>query len=169
MERDVAMRKIKLWAAPTLVTVLWLTDFVHHVSPAIIAMALALIAFLPFINVLDADDMQKANLLPVFFVAAALSMSTVAEQTGALKLLTDSFFGDLQPLLSNKLLAIPALYWGGFVYHFATASEISMLATSLPVLMEFAKTNHLDVLWIGMVWSFSAGGKLQTRRGQEYR
>ena len=140
--------------------ILWLTDFIHHVSPAIIAMALALIAFLPFVNVLDADDMQRANLLPVFFVAAALSMSTVAEQTGALKLLTDSFFGDLQPLLANKLLAIPALYWGGFVYHFATASEISMLATSLPVLMEFAKTNHLDVLWIGMVWSFSAGGKL---------
>jgi anion transporter len=113
-----------------------------------------------FVNVLDADDMQRANLLPVFFVAAALSMSTVAQETGALKLLTDSFFGDLQPWLANKVIAVPALYWGGFIYHFATASEISMLATSLPVLMEFAKANHLNVLWIGMVWSFSAGGKL---------
>ena len=26
--------------------------------------------------------------------------------------------------------------------------------------MQFAKANHLDVLWIGMIWSFSAGGKL---------
>ena len=55
---------------------------------------------------------------------------------------------------------VPALYSGGFVYHFGTASEISMLATSLPVLMEFAKSHALDPLWVGMIWAFSAGGKL---------
>jgi solute carrier family 13 (sodium-dependent dicarboxylate transporter), member 2/3/5 len=143
-----------------LAIVLWLTDFIHHVSPTMIALLLALAAFLPFVDILDAKDMQRANLLPFFFVAAALSMSQVAQETGALKLLTDSFFGGLQPWLSNKVLAVPALYWGGFVYHFATASEISMLATSLPVLMEFAKSHHLDPLWIGMIWGFSAGGKL---------
>src|SRR6185436_19565643 len=136
---------MKSTALSLLAIVLWLTDFIHHVPPSVIALSLALVAFLPFVNVLEAEDMQKVNLMPVFFVAAALSMSAVAQQTGALKLLTDSFFGDLQPLLSNKLLAVPALYWGGFFYHFATASEISMLATSLPVLMEFAKNNHLDV------------------------
>ena len=98
--------------------------------------------------------------MPVFFVAAALSMSNVAQETGALKLLTDFFFGGMTPMLQNPVVAVPALYWGGFVYHFATASEISMLATSLPVLMEYAKTNHMDVLWVGMIWAFSAGGKL---------
>ena len=35
-----------------------------------------------------------------------------------------------------------------------------MLATSLPILMEFAKSHGLDALWIGMVWTFAAGGKL---------
>lgn len=139
---------------------LWMTDFIHHVPPSVIALALALVAFLPYVNVLEAEDMQKTNLMPVFFVAAALSMSNVAQATGALKLLTDFFFGWLTPLLSDPILAVPALYWGGFVYHFATASEISMLATSLPVLMEFAKTNNMDVLWVGMIWAFSAGGKL---------
>jgi anion transporter len=143
-----------------LAIVLWLTDFIHHIPPSVIAMSLALIAFLPFVNVLDAEDLQRVNLMPVFFVAAALSMSQVAQDTGALKLLTNYFFGGLEPFLSNRVLAVPALYWGGFVYHFATASEISMLATSLPVLMEFAKARHLDPLWIGMIWAFSAGGKL---------
>jgi len=143
-----------------LAILLWLTDFIHHVSPTMIALSLALVAFLPFINILDAGDMQRVNLLPFFFVAAALGMSQVAQETGALKLLTDSFFGGLQPLLANKIIAVPALYWGGFLYHFATASEISMLATSLPVLMEYGKANHLDVLWIGMIWGFAAGGKL---------
>jgi di/tricarboxylate transporter len=126
----------------------------------VIALALALAAFLPFVNVLEVEDMQRTNLMPVFFVAAALSMSNVAQATGALKLLTDFFFSGVTPFLADKVLAVPALYWGGFIYHFATASEISMLATSLPVLMEYAKSNHLDPLWIGMIWAFSAGGKL---------
>ncbi|HXJ00479.1 MAG TPA: SLC13 family permease [Micropepsaceae bacterium] len=139
---------------------LWMTDFIHHISPSVIALALALAAFLPFVNVLEPEDMQRVNLMPVFFVAAALSMSNVAQATGALKLLTDFFFGGVTPFLSDKILAVPALYWGGFVYHFATASEISMLATSLPVLMEYAKANHLAPLWVGMIWAFSAGGKL---------
>ncbi len=143
-----------------LAIILWLTDFIHHVSPTMIALLLAMAAFLPGIDILNAKDMERANLLPFFFVAAALGMSQVLQQTGALKLLTDSFFGGLQPWLASKTLAVPALYWGGFVYHFALASEISMLATSLPLLMEFAKTHHLDPLWIGMIWGFSAGGKL---------
>src|ERR1051326_5401448 len=143
-----------------LAILLWMTDSIHHIPASAVALGVALIAFLPFVGVLEVEDMQKTNLMPVFFVAAALSMSNVAQETGALKLLTDSFFGGVTPFLSNKVLAVPALYWGGFTYHFATASEISMLATSLPVLMAYAKAQHLDVLWIGMVWSFSAGGKL---------
>ena len=143
-----------------LAVLLWLTDFIHHVSPTMIALLLAMAAFLPGIDILNAKDMQRANLLPVFFVAAALGMSQVLQETGALKMLTDSFFGDLQPWLSNRTLAVPALYWGGFTYHFALASEISMLATSLPLLMQYANTHHLDPLWIGMIWAFSAGGKL---------
>jgi anion transporter len=143
-----------------LAIVLWMTDSLHHIPASAVALGVALIAFLPFVGVLEVEDMQKTNLMPVFFVAAALSMSNVAQETGALKLLTDFFFGGVTPFLSNKVLAVPALYWGGFTYHFATASEISMLATSLPVLMAYAKAQHLDVLWIGMVWSFSAGGKL---------
>lgn len=150
----------KATALSILAIVLWMTDFIHHIPPSVIALGLALVAFLPFVNVLEAEDMQKTNLMPVFFVAAALSMSNVAQETGALKLLTDFFFGGVTQFLSNKVLAVPALYWGGFLYHFATASEISMLATSLPVLMEYAKAEHLDVLWVGMIWAFSAGGKL---------
>jgi di/tricarboxylate transporter len=151
---------VKSMVLSLLAITLWMTDFIHHVPPSVIALALALVAFLPFVNVLEAEDMQRTNIMPVFFVAAALCMSNVAQETGALKLLTDFFFGGVTQFLSNKVFAVPALYWGGFVYHFATASEISMLATSLPVLMEFAKSNHLDPLWVGMIWSFSAGGKL---------
>jgi di/tricarboxylate transporter len=35
-----------------------------------------------------------------------------------------------------------------------------MLVTSLPLLMDFARAHGLDPVWIGMLWSFSSGGKL---------
>lgn len=139
---------------------LWLTDWLHGISAAKVAFGVGLIGLLPFVDVLNADDFRKANLLPYFFVAAALGMSEVLRDTGGLKMLTDAFLGGMQPLLANRLIAVPVLYWTAFVYHFLTASEISMLATSLPILMQFAKSHGLDALWVGMVWTFAAGGKL---------
>ena len=139
---------------------LWLTDWLHGISAAKVAFGVGLIGLLPFVEVLNAEDFRKANMLPYFFVAAALGMSEVLRETGGLKVLTDTFLGGMEPLLANRLIAVPVLYWTAFVYHFFTASEISMLATSLPILMEFAKTHGLDALWVGMVWTFAAGGKL---------
>ena len=139
---------------------LWLTDWAHGISAAMVAFGIGLVALLPFIDVLDADDFRKANMLPFFFVACALGMSEVLRETGGLALLTDNILGGMEPFIENRALAVPVLYWTAFVYHFFTASEISMLATSLPVLMEFAKSHALDPLWVGLVWSFAAGGKL---------
>ncbi len=59
-----------------LAIILWLTDFIHHVSPTMIALLLAMAAFLPGIDILNAKDMERTNLLPFFFVAAALGMSS---------------------------------------------------------------------------------------------
>src|SRR4030081_1680095 len=44
--------------------------------------------------------------------------------------------------------------------HFLLASEISMLGTSIPLVMEFAKSNDMHPLLLGMIWTFAAGGKL---------
>jgi solute carrier family 13 (sodium-dependent dicarboxylate transporter), member 2/3/5 len=51
------------------------------------------------------------------------------------------------------------LYWTAFVYHFLLAREISMLGTS-PLVMEFAKSHDMHPLLLGMIWTFAAGGKL---------
>ena len=139
---------------------LWLTDWLHGIPAAKVAFGVGLIGLLPFVETLDSDDFRKINLLPCFFVVAALGMSEVLRVTGGLKVVTDAFLGGMEPLLASKIVAVPVLYWTAFLYHFFTASEISMLATSLPILMEFAKSHGLDALWIGMVWTFASGGKL---------
>src|SRR6201999_225290 len=52
------------------------------------------------------------------------------------------------------------LYWAAFVYHFFLASEISMLGTSIPLVVNFAKSSGMSPLLLGMIWTFAAGGKL---------
>ena len=143
-----------------LALLLWMTDALHGISPAIIAFAVGLFALLPFIDVLDEKDFRSINLLPFFFAASAIGMGEVLETTGALRILTDNFIGGLEPWLADRTVAATVLYWGGFFYHFVTASELSMLATSMPVLMEFSKSNGLDPLFIGLLWAFATGGKL---------
>ncbi len=139
---------------------LWVTDFVHHVPPAMIGLGVALFALLPRVEVLHEEDMRKLNYMPVFFVATALSMGNVLEVTKGLDVLTTVVFSGIQPYLSNIFSTTAIMYWAGFVYHFFLASEISMLATSMPLVMEFAKSHGVNALMLGMVWTFSGGGKL---------
>src|SRR5215471_7357693 len=83
------IRKMGAWStmekrAAALIAVailLWLTDFIHHISPAVIGMGVGLFALLPRVGILGIEDMKRLNYLPVFFVAAAVSMGTVLEVT----------------------------------------------------------------------------------------
>jgi solute carrier family 13 (sodium-dependent dicarboxylate transporter), member 2/3/5 len=139
---------------------LWLTDFIHHIPPSVIGLGIGLAAVIPGIGVLTTDDMKRMNYLPVFFVAAAVSMGEVLVQTKALGLLTDILLSWMEPLIGSTLQTTLVLYWTAFVYHIFLASEISMLGTSIPVLMNFAKSHGMDPLVVGMIWTFGAGGKL---------
>jgi solute carrier family 13 (sodium-dependent dicarboxylate transporter), member 2/3/5 len=139
---------------------LWLTDMVHHVSPAVIGLGVGLFAVLPRIGVLDMDDLKRLNYLPVFFVAAAVSMGQVLASSKALDLLTNVMFAWMEPLMTNVYSSTLVLYWTAFIYHFFLASEVSMLGTSIPLLMNFATTHGFDPLALGMIWTFASGGKI---------
>ncbi len=139
---------------------LWSTDFIHHIPAPMIGIGIGLAATLPGIGVLDAEDVKKVNFLIIIFVAAAIATGDILRETGALKLITDAAFGWLEPFVDHPWESIPVLYWTGFVYHIFLGDEISMLATSLPVLMQFAHTHGVNPLTLGMIWTFGAGGKI---------
>jgi len=139
---------------------LWLTDFAHHISPSMIGMGVVMFALLPRVGILEASDLRKVNYMPVFFVAAAISMGNVLDATKGITLLTDVIFGAIQPYFTSLFTTTVIMYWAGFVYHFFLASEISMLGTSIPVVMNFAKSQGMSPLLLGMIWTFAAGGKL---------
>ena len=140
--------------------VMWATDFIHHISPSMIGLGIGLLSVLPFMRILGIDDLKKLNFLQLFFVAAAIGMGNVLSATKGLAVLTNTVFAGLEPLLNDSFWAPLTLYWTGFVYHFFLASEISMLATSTPLLMEFAKEHGLSALKLGMLWVFASSGKM---------
>ena len=143
-----------------LATAFWVTDFVHHIPPAMIGLGVGLLAVMPRIGVLGVEDLRKLNYLVIVFVAAALSLGEILRTSGALQVLTTAVFGEVQVLLGPPWITTVVLYWTAFVYHLFLGDEIAMLATSIPVLMQAARTHGVNPLFVGMVWTFGAGGKI---------
>ena len=139
---------------------LWLTDFLHHIPASAIGIGVGLFALLPHVGVLPIEELRRVNYGPVFFTAAAVSMGTVMEQTKAIDVLTQWVFAWVEPFLGNIVITTAVMYWAAFLYHFLLASEISMLGTSIPVVMQIAKANAMNPLQLGLIWTFAAGGKL---------
>jgi sodium-dependent dicarboxylate transporter 2/3/5 len=139
---------------------LWVTDFLHHIPPPMIGLGVGLLAIMPRVGVLDTDDVRKINYLPIFFVAAAVSLSNVLAQTKALDVLTKILFDWIQPFIGTSWTSTLVLYWAAFLYHIVIGNEIAMLATSIPPLMEYAKQHAIDPLALGMIWTFGAGPKI---------
>jgi anion transporter len=140
--------------------VLWATDLIHHISPAVIGIGIGLLATVPGIGVLDQEDLKRQNYLPVFFTAAAISMGNVLLQTKALNAMTAVMFDWMRPLTTNIYSIAVVPYWTAFCYHIFLGNELSMLATSMPPLLNFAKSSGIHPLPIALVWAFAAGGKI---------
>lgn len=139
---------------------LWSTDLLHHISPAVIGIGIGLLAAVPGIGVLNGEDLKRLNILPVFFTAAAISMGEVLVRTRALNAMSAIMFNWMRPWIGNIFSLALVPYWTAFVYHIFLGSELSMLATSMPALMTFAKSNAIHPLPLGLIWAFAAGGKI---------
>jgi sodium-dependent dicarboxylate transporter 2/3/5 len=139
---------------------LWVTDFWHHIPAPMIGLGVGLLAIMPRVGVLDTDDVRKINYLPIFFVAAAVSLSNVLAQSKALDVLTTILFNWIEPFIGTSWMSTMVLYWAAFLYHIVIGNEIAMLATSIPPLMTYARQHGIDPLSLGMIWTFGAGPKL---------
>src|SRR5438477_1374123 len=81
---------------------LWVTDFLHQIPAPMIGLGIGLLAVMPRIGVLDTEDLRKINYLPIFFVAAAVSLSNVLAQSQALDVVTAILFRWIQPFIGTS-------------------------------------------------------------------
>jgi anion transporter len=143
-----------------LAVALWATDLWHKTDPAVIALGVGLVVALPRIGVLKTKDIRRVNFLLIIFMAGALSMGVVLARTKALDVLTGNMMAWMTPHLGDSFHSASVLYWTGFAYHFVLASELSMLSTSLPILVNFAVQHGFNPIAFAMVWNFASGGKM---------
>lgn len=139
---------------------LWMTDFLHHLNPTAIGLGVGMAAAVPGIRILDSQDFKKLDFPLILFLGTALGMSGVLMETKALDTMTTAMFAWVKPLITSSYHTTVILYWMAFLYHIPLALESSMLGTSLPPLIKFAKDSGLNPLAIGMIWTFAAGGKI---------
>jgi len=62
----------------------WITDFLHHISPAWVAMCAAIACLWPGLGLIDGNDLKtKVNFPSAIYVAGILSLGAVLVKTGA--------------------------------------------------------------------------------------
>jgi di/tricarboxylate transporter len=87
-------------------------------------------------------------------------MAEVLRESKALDVISGAMFAFIAPFVTDVMHSTVVLYWSAFVAHLLLASETSMIAVTMPLVMNFALANNLDPLALGLVWSFATGGKL---------
>lgn len=94
---------------------LWMTDFIHGVSPAWIAMAAALLCLTPRLGMLPPSTVvEKVNFGPWFFVAGVIGMSAVVTASG------------LGTLIGKELFSVVEFTRGADFQNFTLVSAIGM-------------------------------------------
>ena len=103
---------------------LWVTDFIHGISPAWIALGAAVICLLPFSGLVPPEDFRaKVNFPSIIYIAGILSLGPVLVETGA------------GQLLGQGLLALMPLEPGADFRNFMTLVVLgasSGMATTAP-------------------------------------
>jgi anion transporter len=139
---------------------IWMTDFIHHVQPAMVALGIALLASLPRIGVLEVNELKQIDFFPFLFTASALSLGDGLMRTGALDVVTRALSSLWQPWSQSFIPSSIVLYWTSFSYHLLVPSDPTTLATSLPTVIHFALTHQWSPLAAGLVWTLALSGKV---------
>jgi len=86
LERDgtpMPARQRTLLVVLCLTLALWSTDFIHHISPAWIALLAAIVILLPALNLAPPNALvDKTNLRPFFYIAGILAVGAIVANSG---------------------------------------------------------------------------------------
>ena len=116
--------EIILALALSVMLVLWMTDFIHHISPAWIALAGAIFLLFPGVDIVGKKQFnQKINWASIFFIAGILGLGGMISHSG------------LGHTLANKIIAMLPLAEQQNYINYASisfAAALTGVATTLP-------------------------------------
>ena len=103
--------------------VLWLTDFWHHISPAWIGLAGAVVLLLPKVGIIGPAEFNRINYAPLLFVAAVIGLGNLIHHSAL-----GSWLGGY--LLAQLPLAADASFSNYFLI--SLMSTLVSIVTTLP-------------------------------------
>lgn len=128
----------------------WATDTFHGLSPAWIAMAVAIVVLLPALKMMKPDAMKTSvDMTPVFFLAGVFGVSAVAQHVGLDALVANGLVPKLGLTAGSTLHDIYAI--AGFsvlISHLTTAPAAPVILAPLAAAM--AEASDLPVLTVAM-------------------
>ena len=133
-------------------TTLWLTDFIHHLNPAIPALIGATALFLPLVGVLRWEDFEEGSPWAIFLVtASSLSLAVALNQSGAAAWVAATIVDQI-PLetfaLVPQLLVMMAIV---AVVNAILPNRTAVLGITIPLLMSLAGPLGLNPVVVGLM------------------
>jgi len=140
----------KLMVLYLLLLTLWITKEWHGFSIPMSACAVAILCYLPGLNLLQWDEaMKKINWgIPILF-AAGYAIADALEKSGVILWLSNAalkYLIGLPPLIMGLVLMLLLM-----VIRIGFANYASMAISLMPVVITFAMATPYNPVWIGMI------------------
>jgi anion transporter len=131
---------------------LWLTDRLHHLSPAIPALIGAAVLLLPRIGVLSWQTFEsKLSWGIILSIGAALSLAAAMTKTGAAAFVSQSVVSHLAGLAEEPALLVIGLILAVALIHLAITNLAACIALLIPVAATIAERASLNPIVCGLI------------------
>jgi len=131
---------------------LWLTDWFHHLSPAIPALIGAAVLLLPRIGVLTWQAFEaKLSWGIILSIGAVLSLAAAMTKTGAAAFVSQSVVSHLAGLADQPTLLVIGLILAVALIHLAITNLAACIALLIPVAATIAERASLNPIVCGLI------------------
>jgi anion transporter len=144
--------EIKTLAVLAATLALWLTDQLHHLSPAIPALIGASVLLAPGVGVLTWKTFEnKLSWGIILSVGAALSLATAMTKSGATVFISKGVVSHLAGLASEPILLTVGLVAAVALIHLAITNLAACIALLIPVAATIAERAALNPVVCGLI------------------
>jgi anion transporter len=136
---------------------LWLTDSIHHLSPAVPALLGAGLLLLPSVGVIDWKVYEsRLSWGLILTVGTSLSLATLMARTGAASWLGQRFLDPVSGLAGAPHMLVAGLVVAVAVVHLAITNLAACVALLLPINATIAASAGLNPILTGLVLTIAA-------------
>ncbi|HXZ02441.1 MAG TPA: SLC13 family permease [Stellaceae bacterium] len=132
--------------------VLWLTDSIHKLSPAVPALIGAIALQLPWIGVATWKEFEaRLSWNLILTVAGSLSLAAAMTNTGTAAWLGQQFVAQFPSMAAHSVLLILTLIAASAVVHLAITNLAACIGLLIPVAVTVAQTTQLNPTVCGLI------------------